>query len=369
MITSLWNRPATIERNNFKFKSLSCWSYNLAVGCEHACRFCYVPEVSANRMAGKLKKLGVNDPDAEWGNYVFLRQWNEAAFKASLRKAMALPASELNADGNRAVMLCTTTDPYQTASLRKDELPESPAPTFQQHRRQLVRDALRIILEESDLNVRILTRSPLAREDFALMKQFGNRLLFGMSLPTLNNRLAKIYEPKAPAPTQRLATLKAAREAGLNVYVAVAPVYPDCDARDMETTLRAIKELDPVTVFMEPINIRAENVRRIKAQADLLDYALNTVVFSRPDIWRNYATAQLSAFEAMARSLGIPDSVLHLWPDQSLGSKDARRQFAPDTHNWSNRIPYSDWLEQHWNKVSAWPGITPATITTPPSSL
>lgn len=35
MNTQPWHRPATIERNHFKFKSLSCWAYNVAVGCGH----------------------------------------------------------------------------------------------------------------------------------------------------------------------------------------------------------------------------------------------------------------------------------------------------------------------------------------------
>ncbi len=362
MITQLWNRPATIERNNFKFKSLSSWSYNIAVGCEHACRFCYVPEVSTNRMATKLKEYGVNDPDAEWGNYVFLRRWDKPAFAASLRKAMATSPSDLNADGNRAVMLCTTTDPYQTAGTSQEATehaePGSPfSPVkFQVQRRQLVRDALHIILEESDLNVRILTRSPLAREDFDLMKQFGNRLLFGMSIPTLNNRLAKIYEPKAPAPTQRLATLHAAKAAGLNVYVAVAPVYPDCVARDMEATLRAIKELDPVTVFMEPINIRAENVKRIEEHAAIIGATgLRTNVFLNPIVWRNYALLQMHEFSNLISKVGMSDR-LHLWPDASLGSKDSRKQFN-HPHSWASVLgmPYGDWLTKHWNKISAWP--------------
>lgn len=357
MITQLWNRPATIERNNFKFKSLSCWSYNIAIGCEHACRFCYVPQVSTIRMAAKLAALGVKDPDAEWGDYVLLRPWDSDAFRSSLAKAGRTPVAELNADGNRAVMLSTTTDPYQTAGAQKETKERKADSTsfssveFQSHRRQLVRDALRMILEESNLNVRILTRSPLAREDFALMRQFGNRLLFGMSIPTLNNRLAKLYEPKAPAPTQRLATLKAAKEAGLNVYVAVAPVYPECDRADMEATLRAVKELDPVTIFMEPINIRAENVQRIEAHAASMGQRLNTHVFASPQIWREYAITQLREFEVFAERLGLADR-LHLWPDQSLGSADALRQFDDLI---TSQPSYRQWLQHHWNKISAWP--------------
>ncbi|HEX3800217.1 MAG TPA: radical SAM protein [Verrucomicrobiae bacterium] len=329
MITKIWNRPATIEPNNFKFKSLSNWSYNIAVGCEHACRFCYVPEVSTNRMAGKLETYGVTDPDAQWGEYVFPRTWDKSVFLNSLHKAQETPVDQLAPDGNRAVMLCTTTDPYQV--LPKD---------MQAQRRTLVREALREILDGSTLNVRILTRSPLAREDFDLFKCFGKRLLFGMSIPTLDNRLAKIYEPKAPAPTQRLATLRAAKELGLHVFVAVAPVYPDCDMVDMSRTLKAVKELDPVTIFMEPINIRADNVKRIEAHAQSLGAKINTEVFATRELWKRYAQEQLGAFQSLAQVYhGIPDNVLHLWPDKSLA-----------TGHWDK-----SWFEIHWSKISAWP--------------
>ena len=80
----IWPKPAVIAPNNFKHKSLSCFSYNIAIGCEHACTFCYVPQVSTIRMTSALKPHGVTDPDKEWGDYVFLRQWDQAAFMASL---------------------------------------------------------------------------------------------------------------------------------------------------------------------------------------------------------------------------------------------------------------------------------------------
>ena len=44
-----------------------------------------------------------------------------------------------------------------------------------QHARQLVRRSLELIRDHSTLNVRILTRSPLARADFDLFKSFGTR--------------------------------------------------------------------------------------------------------------------------------------------------------------------------------------------------
>jgi DNA repair photolyase len=327
VINQLWNKPATIEKNGFKYKSLSDWSYNIAIGCAHACRFCYVPQVSTNRMASKLETLGVNDPDEEWGDYVFPRQWQESTFLASLAKAERTPAAELSRDGNRAVMFCTTTDPYQTL---KDE-------ACHKQIAMLTTTGLRHILEKSTINVRILTRSPLAKRDFDLMKEFGPRLMFGMSLPTLNDKLSRVYEPKAPGPAARLATLRAAKDAGLNVYVAMAPTFPECEDHDLALTLHAIAQLDPVTVYHEPINIRGENVARIQKKAAELGVTTRSEVFATKESWADYSMKQLTAIEVLAQAFHIQNR-LHLWPDAALEK-------------------YADkaWLEKWWNRVSEWP--------------
>jgi DNA repair photolyase len=302
---------------------------------------CYVPDVSTIKLSDKLLKLGVKDPDAEWGEYVFPRKWQEETFKASLRSADKTPISKLKPDGNRAVMLCTTTDPYQVLK-SKDHMAEL---------EKTVREALRIIESDSTLNVRILTRSPLAKRDFDLMKKFGNRLLFGMSIPTLKNDIAKIYEPKAPAPTQRLATLKAARDAGLNVYVAMAPTYPECDAEDMQNTLVALKELNPVTIFHEPVNIRANNVERIRKHAASLGYYPHMDEFKTVENWREYSIQQLLRVEELASFLRIDQ--LHLWPDAALGSRAAILQ----AEHGGRRTNHLQWLQKWWNRISEWPNV------------
>jgi DNA repair photolyase len=154
--------PATIERNHFVHKSLSCFAFNPMVGCPFGCRFCYVPHASAIKLGRWLAEPGVDDPDAEWGEYAFVRPFDEVKFIASLRKAESTPAGELNADGNRAVMFSTTTDPW--AIIRHPE-PER-RQELQEALHGSVRRALELILEHSTLNVRILTRSPLAAGGF-----------------------------------------------------------------------------------------------------------------------------------------------------------------------------------------------------------
>lgn len=112
-MTGFWKNPATIQPNNFKFKSLSNWAFNIAVGCNHGCRFCYVPSVSTNKLTPQLEKLGVQDADAQWGDYVYLREWDEDKFLRSLQRAEGMSLDGLKPDGNRAVIYCSTTDPYQ----------------------------------------------------------------------------------------------------------------------------------------------------------------------------------------------------------------------------------------------------------------
>lgn len=216
----------------------------------------------------------------------------------------------------------------------------------------MVRRSLELIRDQSTLNVRILTRSPLVRADFDLFRSFGKRLVFGMSLPTLRNDLAKVYEPKAPAPSQRLAALRAAKEAGLHVYVAMAPTYPECDEADLRATLKAVVELEPLTIFHEPINIRAENVARIEAQAESLGITLNTEVFASRQSWQDYALNALRSVERLSQEVGVAKQV-HLWPDKSLGANSSIARLMTD-HNWrSNR--YQQWLRHWWERVSEWP--------------
>jgi len=274
---------------------------------------------------------------------VLLRPWDERKFLASLRAAENTPRKQLKPDGNRAVIYCSTTDPYQIIrhpdAARQRELAA--------HTRFLVRRSLELIRDQSTLNVRILTRSPLARTDFDLFKSFGKRLVFGMSLPTLRNDLAKVYEPKAPAPSQRLAALRAAREAGLYVYVALAPTYPECDEADLRTTLKSVAELGPITIFHEPINIRAENVARIEAQASNMDVRLRTDVFATRETWQDYAVKSLHTVWGLARELSI-EKHLHLWPDKSLGGQSVADRMP-------NPRKYLERLEHWWHRISEWP--------------
>jgi DNA repair photolyase len=342
MISGIWKSPAIIALNDFKDKSLSDFSFNTAVGCAHGCRFCYVVSTAANKQAKPLANYGVNDPDAEWGQYVFVRDWDEEAFLKSLRAAEQVSRDKLKPDGHRAVMFCSTTDPYQRIKNADRKLAEE----LNDRHQEMVTRALELVLEESTLNVRILTRSPLAKKHFDLYKRFGKRLLFGMSVPTLDNTLARIYEPNAPAPTKRLETLQAASDAGVHVYAAMAPTYPECDEADLRRTMEGLAKVNPITIFHEPINIRADNVERIRVHAESLGVTLKLDTYDTRAKWRAYAYGQMASVERIAAEMGLTDK-LNLWPDQSFRASEALQELEDPTERlW--------WLDHWWTKVSRW---------------
>lgn len=382
-MVGFWNQPVRIQLNHFKHKSLSDWACNLSVGCSHRCRFCYVPGVAMKFLAPQLKELyGVDDPDGQWGDYVLLRPLDEALLLKDIQAAENRPLSKLSLDGNRAVMLCTTTDAYQTITAPDIELQRR----LNAERAHTVRRTLELIRDHSTLNVRILTRSPLAKQDFDLFATFGNRLMFGMSLPTLDNKLARIYEPNAPSPTQRLATLKAAKDRGLNIFVAVAPTYAECGEADIRATLLAVKELNPLTVYHECINVRADNIERIAEHAEAEGKVLNTAVFDTPNAWRAYSMDSLRMVQRVAKEVGL-ESRLHLWPDAGLQSENAFHEIRKAEWNRQhpdlklsteqraelkrlNEAAYAEhlaWLEGWWSRISEWPGVERAAWTPPAS--
>ena len=107
-------------------------------------------------------------------------------------------------------------------------------------------------------------------------------------------------------------------------------------------------EIKPVTIFHEPINIRAENVARIEAQAADMGVRSRTEVFATREDWQDYAVNALHIVSELARELGMEER-LHLWPDKSRGSQSLADRMP-------NPAKYRKRLQHWWRRISEWPG-------------
>jgi DNA repair photolyase len=344
-VVALHDQPVTIESNNFRYKSLSSWCCNPFLGCMHACPICFAPETSANKQKQMLESFGVVDPVLNWGRYLLVRPLDKQKFLASLRKADKTHPGLRKPDGNDAVMFCSTTDAYQVI--------HHAVPDEQRRFQRMARDSRRWMLEairdHSSLNVRVLTRSPTAREDFDIFRSFGDRLLLGTSLPTLDPKISRIYEPKVPAPRHRLKLLTDAHDAGIHTFVAVAPVYPESGYAGMLEVFREVKAANPWTVFMEPVNLKLKIAERVERSARERGQEIDMTPYSDGRAWADYAIRTLREAERAAEVAGVSGR-LHLWPDHEGLSLKSVIERQPDPE------AYLAWLRRWWNRVSEWPG-------------
>lgn len=122
---------------------------------------------------------------------------------------------------------------------------------------KLTRKLLDIILKYR-FPVNIGTKSPLVLRDLDILKEIDAKAILpkdlkpklkhgtiiSFSLSTLDEKLAKIFEPGAPSPKERLETMKKCKEqgflAGIN-YIPVLPFLSDSDSQ-LDEMITAAKD-------------------------------------------------------------------------------------------------------------------------------
>ncbi|MBM1155080.1 radical SAM protein [archaeon] len=118
---------------------------------------------------------------------------------------------ELQRKSKDVVFIGSATEPYQPCEQR-----------FELTRRCLT------ILHRARWPVELGTKSTLVLRDLDLLQEIASRAscIIFMTITTLNEQLARILEPRAPSPKERLAAVRALSEAGIEVCVCMIPVFP-----------------------------------------------------------------------------------------------------------------------------------------------
>jgi len=106
------------------------------------------------------------------------------------------------------VMISSVTDAYQPIEAKY----------------KLTRKCLEVLLQYQ-FPVDILTKSPLVLRDLDLIKEFKD-IEVGVTVTTNDEKIRKVFEPKAPSITARINTLKKLHNNGINTYAFIGPVLP-----------------------------------------------------------------------------------------------------------------------------------------------
>jgi len=181
-------------------------SINPYRGCEHGCVYCFARPTHA--------WLGLS-PGLDFETRLIARPDAPARLDAELR-----------ARGYRVapIAIGTNTDPYQ--------------PIERQY--GIARGCLEV-LSRFNHPVAVVTKGTLIERDIDLLADMAARGLakVGISVTTLDAGLARLLEPRAPAPERRLDTVRRLTEAGVPVRLMVSPVVPALTDHEIEAILAA----------------------------------------------------------------------------------------------------------------------------------
>lgn len=291
---------AVLSNSALHHKNLCNYVINVATGCTHGCKFCYVPSTPNIKMRGNMleEQAGVTDSQEEWGSYLLYR---DDLPERLGRKLDRKKKWEQTADGRGVVMISSGTDCYQDRRAA-----------------QITRGCV-IELVNHGKPVRILTRSPAVVRDIDVFKAADGLVTIGSSIPCLDDEIVRSIEPGAPAPTARLDALERISNEGVPVYVSMSPTYPTQDRDDLKKLLIEFKErLDPDVVFHEPINPRGGNFQMtVQAARDAGQEELADSLEKLRDRsnWVEYSRNQLLAVKEIGEEIDIP---IHLWPDKEF---------------------------------------------------
>jgi DNA repair photolyase len=181
-------------------------SINPYRGCEHGCIYCFARPTHAY--------LGLS-PGLDFESKLFAKPDAHELLERELSAPSYVP---------RTIAIGTNTDPYQPIERRYEVM-----------RRILG------VLERAGHPVGIVTKSALVVRDIDILARMASRNLVkvALSVTTLDPRLARIMEPRAPTPARRLDALRELGKAGIPTRVMVAPVIPAINDADIERILDA----------------------------------------------------------------------------------------------------------------------------------
>jgi len=210
-------------------------SINVFRGCEHGCIYCFARPTHA------FHDLS---PGIDFESRLFVKPKAAQLLHATLSR----PGYEC-----RPIAMGTNTDPYQPI----------------EERWRVTRSVLEVLVETRH-PFTITTKSDRVLRDLDLLMPAAELGLVAvaLSVTSLDPKISRTLEPRAPSGRKRVQAIKALNDAGVPCHVAIAPVVPQITDHELEAIVEAAVGAGARGGFYLPVRLPLEVAPLFRAWLD-----------------------------------------------------------------------------------------------------
>lgn len=204
----------------------SDWVINPYNGCLFACMYCYAAQIARWK-----------HPDEAWGTYLDVKINASELLKAKLEKL----EKRFNSKNFGSIFFSSVTDPYVGLEAKY----------------QLTRKCLETLADFGYAgSIAIQTKSPLVTRDIDVLKKL-KKITIGFTVTTLDDKVSRFLETKAPPVSLRINTLKDLQTAGIKTYAFIGPILPHFtnNAAKFNQLLDKLQAVGVKEVWFEHVNL------------------------------------------------------------------------------------------------------------------
>lgn len=261
-----------IKKTAWSKKGLATYKIDLVGLCEFGCTYCSSNTNTWHRIVGPQ----VHAPLIEEKYGEGVDRFNTPSLTYHYDDVIGQLTRELSAKSKswgrgKTLSFGNLTDNF-SPSLVKDGITE---------------EALRLIIKHTSFRIRILTKNSIVGSArwIEILKEFGDRVVVGLSIGTTNDEWASKVELGTSKPSARIRAHQALQDAGVPTFGMLCPVFPHAE-EELDDLIDAIRPEQCEHVWAEPYNDR-DNWRRIVADTETAE-ALERLFTSRA-AWSEYA--------------------------------------------------------------------------------